>query len=152
MEETLYQSHPTMLRTNPVGVLICVALIPVMGIGLAILICWWLRCMGHTLTVTSERIIYREGILAKAVSEILIADIRNIQVVQTIWQRLMGVGSLAVSSAAQADVEIRIAGIPDPECVREIINQARRPGRSPFGQPSPQRIPVAQPVTQHRLR
>ena len=58
-------------------------------------------------------------------SDIQNADVRNIQVEQTALQRLLGVGSLKISSAGQAGIEMVVNGIPDPNRAREAINRSR---------------------------
>jgi hypothetical protein len=47
------------------------------------------------------------------------------QVVQTIGQRVFGIGKLSISSAGQSDYEIEIEDIPRPNKVREVIDAYR---------------------------
>jgi hypothetical protein len=56
---------------------------------------------------------------------VLIADIRNVKIEQTMGQRIFGVGKVAVSTAGQADMEIEVQGLPAPERVKAIINDRR---------------------------
>ena len=123
-ETILYQDHPAMFRNRPVLFLVCCALIP-FGIGVLILIVWWIRCLGIALVVTDKRVTLRRGILSKATNDVLIADIRNVKIEQTMWQRIFGVGSVAVSTSGQADMEIEVHGVPDPERIKAIINDRR---------------------------
>jgi uncharacterized membrane protein YdbT with pleckstrin-like domain len=123
-EETLLTVHPSMFRDHPAA-FVLMALGSLVVIGLPFLIAWWLRVHHTTLVVTNKRTTLKQGILAKYTSEVLHAHVRNIQVSQTFGQRLMGVGSLAISSAGQADVEIRIEGVPDPEGIQATIDKYR---------------------------
>jgi uncharacterized membrane protein YdbT with pleckstrin-like domain len=123
-EHEVLTASPAMFRQHPVGFVLCVILSPV-GIGLVLLFCWWLSCKAQDLTVTSKRTIYRRGILAKSTSEVRHADVRNIVVTQSFLQRVFGVGTVAISSAGQADFEITISGIPDPQRVQAAIDQLR---------------------------
>jgi uncharacterized membrane protein YdbT with pleckstrin-like domain len=82
---------------------------------------WFLETRYTELTVTSKRTILRKGIIAKRTSEVQHDDVRNIQVDQNIYERLVGVGDLAVSSSGQDDLEIYVHGIPKPNEVAEII-------------------------------
>ena len=52
-------------------------------------------------------------------------NVRNIQVRQSFLQRMFNVGWIGISSAGQSGVEIEVNGIPDPERVKEIIDEHR---------------------------
>ena len=89
-EAVLYSQHPSMFRNSPIGYVACLLLAPVGGIGLLILLGWWLHCQGTTLTVTDRRTVMRTGILSKQLSDIRNVDVRSIQLGQTFFQRLLG--------------------------------------------------------------
>ena len=113
-----------MFRNRPVLFLICCALIP-FGIGIVVLLVWWLRCLATTLVITDRRVTLRKGLLSKATNDVLIADIRNVRIEQSMWQRIFGVGSVAVSTSGQSDMEIEVHGVPAPERIKAIINDRR---------------------------
>ncbi len=48
------------------------------------------------------------------------------QLEQTFWQRILHTGSLQVSTAGKAHMEIAVIGIPDPDEVKEIIDRDKR--------------------------
>jgi len=123
-ETVLYRDSPAMFRNRPVLFLVCCALIP-FGIGALILLVWWIRCLGTSLVVTDRRVTLRRGLLSKATNDVLIADIRNVKIEQTMGQRIFGVGKVAVSTSGQADMEIEVQGLPAPERVKAIINDRR---------------------------
>jgi uncharacterized membrane protein YdbT with pleckstrin-like domain len=123
-EEKLYHAHPAMFRNHPIWFVLACLLVPI-GVGVVILVAWWLDTRAKTLIVTTRRTILRRGILSKSLSDIQNADVRNIQVEQTALQRLLGVGSLKISSAGQAGIEMVVNGIPDPNRAREAINRSR---------------------------
>lgn len=124
-EKTEYEAHPSMFRSRPFEFVISVALCFV-GIGLIILLVWWIRTLGTTLTVTSRRTRLRKGLLSKFTSEVFHKDVRNVQVTQTAMQRLFNVGRIEISSAGQGDFEIAVDGMRDPTKVKQIIDAARR--------------------------
>lgn len=121
-ETTIYSEHPSMFRNNPLGFILTIILCFV-GVGLIILLVWWFKSRATLLTVTDERTILRKGIFSKSINEVWHQDVRNVQLNQSFWQRIFGTGTLQVSSAGQADVEIRIVGIPDPDEVKKVIDQ-----------------------------
>jgi uncharacterized membrane protein YdbT with pleckstrin-like domain len=123
-EITLYESHPKMWRDNVFGFVICIILVPVV-LGIVSLAIWYLQVICTTLTVTNKRTILRKGVLSKSVSEVWNRDIRNIQIYQSLMQRLFGVGNIGISSSGQGDIEIAVSGLPDPEGIRTLIDQYR---------------------------
>ena len=123
-EVTLYTASPSMFRNNPVIFVVSIVL-SLVGIGLIILLVWYLRCYGTRLTITNKRTTLRKGILSKEINEVYHRDVRNVRLSQTFLQRVFGVGSLEISSAGQADVEIAVSGMPDPEKMKAIIDEHR---------------------------
>jgi hypothetical protein len=126
LEKTEFEAHPAMFRNNPIGFILSVILIFLYGIGILILLNWWLKCLGTTLTITNKKTILRFGILSKSTNEMYHSDIRNVQVSANMFQRMLGVGTIAISSAGTGDIEIAVAGIPNPEKAKEIIFTHRR--------------------------
>ena len=123
--KTLYSANPAMFRNRPVGFVLAV-LSCVVGVGFIILLVWWLHCKGTLITVTEERTILRRGILSKSLNEVWHEDVRNVQMRQTFFQRIFGVGAIGISSSGQSGVELAVAGIPDPEKLKAIIDHYKR--------------------------
>jgi hypothetical protein len=123
-EKTEYESHPSMFRSNPIGFVLSLVLCVVL-IGFVILLFWWLRTLGTTLTVTNKRSILRMGLLSKSTTEVRHQDVRNIQINQSLFQRICGVGSIGISSAGQAGLEIEAQGMPTPDKIKQIIDKYR---------------------------
>ena len=120
----LYESSPAMFGNHPFYFVLCVIL-SLVGVGLIIFLVWWIQCKGTTLTVTNEQTTLRKGILSKYTNDVFHENVRNIQVRQSMTQRIFGVGYIGISSAGQAGVEIEVNGLPDPERVKEIIDDCR---------------------------
>ena len=117
-----------MFRNQPVWFVITCVLCLV-GVGLFIFAAWYLKCKGTTLTITNDRTTCRRGILSKSITEVWHQDIRNVQLDQTFFQRIFDVGKIGISSAGQADLEISVTGIPQPERVKDLIDRYRRRDR-----------------------
>jgi uncharacterized membrane protein YdbT with pleckstrin-like domain len=122
-EQVLYDTSPSMFRNRPI--LFLIGLITGVGIVL-ILLPWWLLASNTRLTVTNERVTFKTGILAKNIREIFLSDIRSIEINQTFQQRIFNTGNVEISSAATADAEISISGIPNPYEVKRLIDEYRR--------------------------
>ena len=114
-----------MFRNNPVLFVLYIILIAAFGLGLVLLLAWWIQTLGTTLTVTNEQTTLRKGILSKYTNDVFHENVRNIQVRQTFFQRMFNVGWVVISRAGQSGVEIEVSGIPDPEKVKQIIDDHR---------------------------
>lgn len=125
-ERELYKAHPAMFRSNPIGFILCIVLIAALGLGLLILLIWWVKILGKTLTVTDERTTLRKGILSKHINEVYHTDVRNVQIGQSFFQRIFDVATIGISSAGQSGLEIEINGIRQPQKIKGIIDQYRR--------------------------
>lgn len=98
-----------------------VAVSSIAFVGLLVLIPEWLRVRNTRLTVTNRRTILREGILDRRTNELRHEDILNVQVSQGFAERIFGVGTLELSSAAQGGVEITVKGLPNPARIAQLI-------------------------------
>ncbi len=125
-EQTLYEAHPSMFRNHPFWFVASIVLIAAFGLGLLILLSWWLQTRGTKLTVTNERITLRRGILSKHTNDVYHANIRNVQISQGLIQRIFDVGTIGIATAGLGGVEIAVQGIPSPHRVKDIIDQYRR--------------------------
>jgi len=126
-----------MFRNSPVAFILALLLAP-LGIGLVILLFWWLKCLATSWTITSRRTVSRHGLLSKFTTELRHVDIRAIHVEQGFFQRLMGTGTIRLSSSSSDDYEIEMRGVAKPEEVAELLrglqenrNIPEQPVRSP---------------------
>lgn len=124
-EQTLYSENPSMFRNHPIWFVVSILLIAAFGVGLLILIPWFIESKSKLLTITNKRAILRKGILSKSTTEVWHDNVRNVQLSQSFLQRILGVGKLGISSAGQSGMEIEINGIPDPEQAKSIIDANR---------------------------
>lgn len=74
--------------------------------------------------VTSERLIYRAGFIAKQGTEIPLEVIQNVAFNQTIFERIFGTGDLMIESAGTHG-QTRYKDIPKPEAVQSLIYKMR---------------------------
>jgi hypothetical protein len=93
--------------------------------ALLVIFFWKIAARTERLEITTKRTIERKGLLSKATTEVLHADIRNVQVVQTFGQRLLRTGTLEISSAGQADIEIVMHNLPNPRGVNRVVDLYR---------------------------
>jgi len=123
-EQTLGVYHPAMFRNQPVLFLL-VLILCFFAVGIPIMLIWWLTCLCTTLTITTNRSTLRRGLLSKSITEVWHRDVRNVQLSQSLLQRIFGVGEIGISSAGQGGVELQVAGIPGPARVKRAIDEYR---------------------------
>jgi len=78
---------------------------------------WWLT---SNFAVTTERVIHREGWIAKRSMEIPLEQINDVRFEQGIWDRIVGAGTLLISSASEFGTS-SFSHIRHPEDVQKTI-------------------------------
>jgi uncharacterized membrane protein YdbT with pleckstrin-like domain len=122
MDNVLYESNPSMFRNNPVAFIICVILIPAAGLGLVILLVWYVLTKAAKLTITAQDVLYEKGLLSKSRSELRISSIRSVRVNQSLFQRIFGTGDVDIYTAGDQP-EITAKGMPEPNRIRELLSE-----------------------------
>lgn len=122
--ETLYSQNPAMFRNNPIGFIVAVLLIP-LAVGILILLWWYLQCKASKLEITGRDVVLETGLLSKEHIELNVDSIRSVRISQSFFNRLFGVGRIAIFSAGDS-AEMVAAGMPDPHDFREIVKKLQR--------------------------
>jgi uncharacterized membrane protein YdbT with pleckstrin-like domain len=86
---------------------------------------WWAVARCTSLQVTDQRSLIHRGVLVRRTREIRHRDVHRVQVHQTAWQRLAGIGQLSIFRAGQEESEIVVRGIPRPHDIAELIRNQR---------------------------
>ena len=102
-------------------------------INLFVVVMRWSRTF---FVVTSQRVIFREGVLARRGVEIPLERVNNVNFAQSILERMLGAGDLLIESASE-DGQQLFGDIRDPEQVQNMIHEAihARTGRSAEASP-----------------
>lgn len=96
---------------------------------------WSIRCLRYKITT---RLIEREkGLLLKRVDSLDLGRIKDVELTQTLLQRILKVGTIEVFSSDKTDPDMRIESIPQPRPVYEklrdaVISLAQRRGIIPM--------------------
>lgn len=143
-ERTLLTTHPVMFRAHPfyfAGIVVVLALglygvvhglwapwalamwggLVLAALASLALLIWWIGTLALTLTVTESRTILKKGIISRETSEVQHDDVRNIQLDQSMFERIFHVGDIGISSSGQDDLEIVARSLPSPEKIVELI-------------------------------
>jgi uncharacterized membrane protein YdbT with pleckstrin-like domain len=99
--------------TYPIGVIALGALVW--------LLVRYLKWRTTYFVITSDRLIYRHGVVAKAGIEIPLERVNNVNFKQSIFERLIGAGDLLIESGGE-DGQQRFSDIEKPEKVQNLIH------------------------------
>jgi len=86
-------------------------------VGLSILF----KHLAWRFVITDDVIESRRGIIGRDLQSIRIQDLRNVNVRQSLFQRIFGVGDVEFSSAGSSDVEVVFFSIPDPMGLKDRV-------------------------------
>ena len=125
MEVESCRVHPSMWRSNPLLFFLYLCLILLFGVGIFLLLIWWIKSQNTTLIVTDKRTILQQGLLSRYTNEVMHVHIRNIQIQQNMMERLFNIGTIKIASAGTGDIEISVSGIPAPNRIKATIDHYR---------------------------
>ena len=123
--QLIYEAHPAMFRAHPFWFILCVLLIAALGIGIVILLYWYIKTRATALTVTDQELMYERGILSKDRTSVSLKHIRSVNIAQGFVNRIMGVGTVQISTAGD-EPEFTIADMPDPYVIQDAITKAQK--------------------------
>ena len=95
-------------------------------IGLLILTALWvigryLKWITTNFVMTSQRLIFRQGVFAKSGIEIPLDRVNNVNFNQSIFERILGAGDLLIESGGE-DGQQRFTDIRNPEKVQNLLH------------------------------
>jgi uncharacterized membrane protein YdbT with pleckstrin-like domain len=114
---------------------ISIALIVACAVWLALRYAKWANT---NFVITSDRIIFRSGVVAKSGIEIPLERVNNVLFSQSVFERLLGAGDLLIESGGEAGQQ-RFTDVRRPERVQNLIhaqmevNESRRFGNTASG-------------------
>jgi uncharacterized membrane protein YdbT with pleckstrin-like domain len=90
-------------------------------IGIPILVASYLQYTNTNYVVTNRGLYSKRGVLSRDVQQIGFDKIQNISYSQSALGSSFGYGSVDISTAGGAGVELQLRNIPDPASVQELI-------------------------------
>lgn len=142
-EETVFEGHPSwraVLRFYIIGMLLVgvavaigalasglVAAIVAGAVVLALVVVAGLVKRTATLyVITTERLHIRRGILSRKTQETRVERIQNVNTEQSLFERILQVGTVDFDTAGTDDSEFRFVGVADPTEVVRAVDRAQR--------------------------
>src|SRR5205823_6306601 len=116
----------------------------VFGAGLVLFVIYplreFIRWVTSHFVVTNERIIHRQGLIAKTSMEVPLNRINDVRFHQGILERIVGAGDLVIESAGTQGQEV-FSDIRHPEAIQRTIYERaearERPAAAPPAAPTP---------------
>ena len=105
-------------KTGVSRVLLGAILLGLINLGSAVM--RWSRTY---FVVTSQRVIFREGVLARRGVEIPLERVNNVNFAQSVMERMLGAGDLLIESASEVGQQL-FGDIRNPEQVQNMIHEA----------------------------
>jgi uncharacterized membrane protein YdbT with pleckstrin-like domain len=94
----------------------------VVVVGIFIVIYEWLRLRGIEMAVTTQRVVYKTGIVGRETEEIRLSALETVDLQQSTWGRLLGFGNVRVTGRGESSLMfVRVA---DPVNVKRAIETA----------------------------
>jgi uncharacterized membrane protein YdbT with pleckstrin-like domain len=101
----------------------------------------YLKWMTTMFVITSHRLIFRTGVIAKSGIEIPLERVNNVNFNQSVFERMLGAGDLLIESGGE-DGQSRFSDIRHPDQVQRMIHAQmegaiqRRAGYAPMSPPT----------------
>jgi uncharacterized membrane protein YdbT with pleckstrin-like domain len=144
-ETLLFEGHPSwrsilgfhakgLLLAVVVGVIAYVAtgtevgwgIVAFLGVLAVAILVGTIRLMATTYKVTDQRLWIRRGILSKAVQETRLTRVQNVNTRQSLFERMLHVGTVDFDTAGSDDYDFTFYGVADPDDIAHRVNEAIR--------------------------
>ena len=91
-----------------------------------VLVAGFIRRFATVYTITTERLRIKHGIIARHVQQTDIERVQNVNVNQSVIERLLQVGTVDFDTAGTDDSDFKFAGVEDPEEVVAAVDRAKK--------------------------
>jgi uncharacterized membrane protein YdbT with pleckstrin-like domain len=88
---------------------------------LAVVVVPLLRWRTTHYVITTHRVLFREGILARRGRDLGLSRITDVSYTQTLWDRIINSGTLTIESAGDGGATV-LQQIPDSDAVQQLLN------------------------------
>ncbi len=119
-EQQRLEVSPPMFRNAPFTFIFYLLLIPVFGLGIILLLIWFVKVKTTRMVIDGNDLLYEQGVLSKERAQLRTDSVRTVTVNQSLGQRMFGTGDIDVYTAGD-EPEVRLRGMPDPADIRERL-------------------------------
>ena len=106
-------------------------ILAVPGLFALVLVAAALRRLRTTYTITSQRLTIEHGVLARDLHETRLERVQNVNSRQTLFERLLRVGTVDFDTAGSAEFNFTFRGVSHPQQIVRTVHRALRELRVP---------------------
>jgi uncharacterized membrane protein YdbT with pleckstrin-like domain len=110
-----------------IGVVIAVA---AAVLALAVLV-GFIKRIFTTYSITNQRLHIKRGIVARKIQQTRIERVQNVNITQSVVERVLRVGTVDFDTAGTDDSEFSFVGVAQPENVMQAVEQAQHEASQP---------------------
>ena len=100
-----------------------------------VLVVGFVKRVATTYTITNQRLHIRRGIVARKIQQTRIERVQNVNINQSVLERVLSVGKVDFDTAGTDDSDFTFAGVSRPESVMQAVEQAQHEAASGPTQP-----------------
>ena len=115
-----YETSPPRFRNAPLKFIFYILLIPVFGLGLFLVLWWYIDNKNKRLSIEGDLMKWQEGISNKTFIDLNTEDVRTVKIKQSFFQRMFGTGDLDIYTAGDSP-EAVLMGLREPHEIKTMI-------------------------------
>jgi uncharacterized membrane protein YdbT with pleckstrin-like domain len=96
------------------------------GVYLVVLVVGFFKRLGTRYVVSTQRLYIRRGLLSKREQQTRIDRVQNVNTAQSLFERVLRVGTVDFDTAGTGDADFRFDGIANPGAVVRAVDEAQR--------------------------
>jgi uncharacterized membrane protein YdbT with pleckstrin-like domain len=123
LEDLIWSGSPSQWA-NIYFYLLCAFVIPIYGFGLFLILWKFLDTYYHKITITTQRIIERRGILSRHTNEIELYRVKDLRHDQPVFLRIFSLSNILLNTTDHNYPEYKIEGVSNGASLREQLRQA----------------------------
>ncbi len=81
-----------------------------------------LRWRSTHYVITTHRLLYRAGVLARSGRDVGLSRITDVSFEQSLWDRIVNSGTITIETAGEGGATV-LTAIPDSDAVQQLLNQ-----------------------------
>jgi len=84
------------------------------------------RRRATTYTITNQRLTIQKGLLSRALHETRLERVQNVTTRQSLFERLLRIGTVDFDTAGEAGFDFAFRGVADPRVIVQTVHSAMR--------------------------
>jgi uncharacterized membrane protein YdbT with pleckstrin-like domain len=122
-EKTIFKGAPSQI-TNFGYYILCIILLPVLGLGLIMFLVRFLKTKFTKYEITNERIIEQTGVFSRRTDETEMYRVKDISLDEPFFLRMFGLSTITLVTSDKTSPIIKIYGVKDGNNLRKELRTA----------------------------